>query len=601
MRIAPLCMWGLLALATLGSAAAESAAPTISGTPRRFISAGEFYEFKPIASDADGNPLTFSVRGLPPWLKLNSGTGVISGTPTNDVAGDSSDILLSVSDGQSSAALPLFFTSVMAVLPALEPAPANNKAPLISGTPMLTVAPSQAYSFTPSASDPESRPLTYLVWNKPTWANFSTTTGRLSGTPDASQAGTYSNILISARDGYLTTPLTSFTVTVTATSSGSGGTGTSGGTITTNHPPIIAGTPATTVRVGSAYSFWPAMWDQESDPLTFSISGKPAWATFNTISGSLVGTPTSAHVGTYSNIVITTTDGKASVSLPAFSITVTAGTTNRPPTISGSPATSVTVGSAYSFTPTASDPDGNPLGFSITGKPAWATFSIANGRLSGTPTSAQVGTYSSIVISANDGTATVALPAFTLSVVAGANGAPTISGSPKTTVQAGSAYAFTPTASDPEGNALTFSISGRPAWSAFNASTGALSGTPNSTQMGTYSSIVISVSDGTSSRSLPAFSINVTSPGTGTGTATLGWTAPTQNTDGTTLTTLAGFKLYHGTSAASLTDVRTISSPGVTTFVFDQLPTGTHYFAVSAVNSSGTESARSAVGSKTIP
>jgi hypothetical protein len=163
------------------------------------------------------------------------------------------------------------------------------------------------------------------------------------------------------------------------------------------------------------------------------------------------------------------------------------------------------------------------------------------------------------------------------------------------------AYAFTPTASDPEGNALTFSITGRPAWTSFNTSSGALTGTPNSSQVGTYASIAISVSDGTSARSLPAFSINVTSAGAGTGAATLGWTAPTQNTDGTVLTNLAGYKLYHGTSAASLTDVRSISSPGVTTYVFDQLATGTHYFAVTAVNSSGTESPQSAVGSKVIP
>jgi hypothetical protein len=119
--------------------------------------------------------------------------------------------------------------------------------------------------------------------------------------------------------------------------------------------------------------------------------------------------------------------------------------------------------------------------------------------------------------------------------------------------------------------------------------------------VGTYSSIGISVSDGTSARSLQAFSITVTSVGTGTGAATLGWSAPTLNTDGTALTNLAGYKLYHGTSAASLTDVRSISSPGITTYVFDQLPAGTHYFAMTAVNSSGTEGLQSAVGSKVIP
>jgi hypothetical protein len=58
---------------------------------------------------------------------------------------------------------------------------------------------------------------------------------------------------------------------------------------------------------------------------------------------------------------------------------------NRAPSISGTPPTTATVGRAYSFTPTASDPDGQVLKFSINWKPAWASFSKTTGRLSGTP------------------------------------------------------------------------------------------------------------------------------------------------------------------------------------------------------------------------
>jgi hypothetical protein len=288
--------------------------------------------------------------------------------------------------------------------------------------------------------------------------------------------------------------------------------------------------------------------------------------------------------------------------MPAFSINVTAPA-NRAPTISGSPSTAVQAGTGYTFTPSASDADGNTLGYSIANKPSWATFSVSSGQLSGTPGSSQVGTYSSIVISVSDGTATASLPAFGITVSAApvTNNPPTISGSPRTTIQAGTAYSFTPSASDPDFNTLTFSISGLPTWASFNAGTGALTGTPDSSRVGTYSNIVITVSDGVASRSLPAFSIAVTSAGTGNGTATLSWSAPTQNTDGTALTNLSGYKVYHGTSASSLTDVRTISNAGITTFVFDQLAAGAHYFAVSAVNSAGTESAMSNVGRKTIP
>jgi hypothetical protein len=190
------------------------------------------------------------------------------------------------------------------------------------------------------------------------------------------------------------------------------------------------------------------------------------------------------------------------------------------------------------------------------------------------------------------------------------NTAPVISGTPATSVVAESAYSFTPTASDADGNTLGFSVANKPAWATFSIATGALGGSPTAAQVGDYPNIVISVSDGTASRSLPAFSIAVTtpppttppvtSPLPPTGTATLNWYAPTTNTDGTALVDLAGYRVYHGTSASALTDVRTISSPGILTYVFEGLASGTHYFAVSAVNSAGVEGARSATGSKAI-
>lgn len=90
------------------------------------------------------------------------------------------------------------------------------------------------------------------------------------------------------------------------------------------------------------------------------------------------------------------------------------------------------------------------------------------------------------------------------------NTAPSISGTPATTVVAGSAYSFTPTATDTDGDALTYSIHNPPAWASFNTSTGQLSGSPASSDVGTDSNITISVSDGHASAALPAFSISVT-------------------------------------------------------------------------------------------
>ena len=183
---------------------------------------------------------------------------------------------------------------------------------------------------------------------------------------------------------------------------------------------------------------------------------------------------------------------------------------NSAPSISGTAPLQVTAGNTYGFTPTVSDPDGDPLSFSISGLPRWASFDSSTGKLSGTPQSGDVGTYSNIFITVSDGTDSVSIGPFAVVVVADtSNSAPSISGTAATQVTAGNSYGFTPTANDADGDTLTFSISGLPGWASFNSSNGALSGTPKSGDVGTYSNIVITVSDGSASASLAPFSVAV--------------------------------------------------------------------------------------------
>ena len=347
---------------------------------------------------------------------------------------------------------------------------------------------------------------------------------------------------------------------------------------------------------GQAYSFTPSASDPEGQPLTFSIANKPSWASFSASTGQLSGTPAAANAGTYSGIVITASDGSMSSSLAAFSITVTAA--NRAPTISGSPATGVVSGQAYAFAPTASDPDGQTLAFGIANKPSWATFSTTTGALTGTPSAANAGTYANIVISVSDGSLSATLPAFSITVTA-ANRAPTISGTPATSVNSGSAYSFTPTASDPDGQTLAFGIANKPSWATFNTSTGQLSGTPTSANAGTYSNIVISVSDGSLSATLPAFAVTVNAPVSGT--ATLTWSAPTLNSDGSALTNLSGYKVRYGTSPTSLTQLLDVPGAAVTGASIEGLSAGTWYFTVSSYNNTGVESAQTSPVSFTVP
>lgn len=182
------------------------------------------------------------------------------------------------------------------------------------------------------------------------------------------------------------------------------------------------------------------------------------------------------------------------------------------------------------------------------------------------------------------------------------NQAPTISGSPGARVVAGQKYTFVPVAADPDGNSLGFSIENRPSWAAFDTATGRLTGTPATSNAGAFADIRISVSDGKATTALSAFTLTVaaTSADAATGAVTLSWVAPTENTDGTALTNLVGYRIHYGTSADELTQEISINTIGTTTYMITDLAPATYFFAIKAFTSEGAESALSDIASKTI-
>jgi hypothetical protein len=180
-------------------------------------------------------------------------------------------------------------------------------------------------------------------------------------------------------------------------------------------------------------------------------------------------------------------------------------------------------------------------------------------------------------------------------------------GTPPTTVKENYYYGFQTWATDTTGRAVSYSIKNKPAWATFDTRYGHLYGVPTASNVGTYSNIVIAATDGLTSASLPAFSITVTGTpvvggsGTGsTGSATLHWTPPTQNTNGSTLTDLSGYIINYGTNSSSLSSTVKVTNAGLSSYEIDGLATGTYYFAVSSYNSAGQTSSLSNKASKTI-
>ena len=237
----------------------------------------------------------------------------------------------------------------------------------------------------------------------------------------------------------------------------------------------------------------------------YTITSQPTHGELFLVGTIVEYTPIEGYVGTDSAVVVAEDEWEKITGTINYTITKEV-IPNGAPTIIGTPPSSVGLGADYSFIPTATDPNGDVLVFSIQGKPDWATFDEATGALTGvvpnTPT-----TVSGIIISCSDGEFTTSLPEFEITT-SDDNHAPQIQGKPTTQILEGDTYSFSPTASDADGDELVFSIASKPHWANFDESTGKLSGVVE-LNPSTVKGVIISVSDGAKVSSLPSFDIEV--------------------------------------------------------------------------------------------
>ncbi|MBE0641808.1 MAG: putative Ig domain-containing protein, partial [Bacteroidales bacterium] len=253
-----------------------------------------------------------------------------------------------------------------------------------------------AFSLTINATDPDNNSLTYSASGLPSGAVFAASTRTFTWTPGNDQSGTY-QVTFRVSDGSLSD---SETVAL-AVANG-------------NAAPILNAIGAQAIGENSLLTFEVSASDANGDNLVYSASGLPAGAVFNGTQRRFSWTPGYSQAGSYS-VLFTVTDGVYTDSEP---VSITVSNINRAPVISGTPGGSVMATGTYSFTPVASDPDGDTVTFSIVNKPVWAVFDTATGKLNGSPSESQVGNNPGILISANDGHRSTPLTAFTIEVTA---------------------------------------------------------------------------------------------------------------------------------------------------------------------------------------
>lgn len=169
------------------------------------------------------------------------------------------------------------------------------------------------------------------------------------------------------------------------------------------------------------------------------------------------------------------------------------------------------------------------------------------------------------------------------------NTAPVISGDPTNDILVNQYYSFKPSASDADGDNLSFIVANLPDWATFDSTTGEIDGTPS--QNNSYKSIVISVTDGTHTTSLNAFDINVTLPDPVQ--VTLTWQIPSEDVNGDPIDNVDAFKIYYGVNQGNHDYSITVTDGQATSHTINNLSPGNYYFAMVAITDTGMESALS--------
>jgi LmbE family N-acetylglucosaminyl deacetylase len=316
-----------------------------------------------------------------------------------------------------------------------------------------------------AAFDADGDTLTYSASGLPYGLSINSSMGRITGTPTA--AGTF-NVSVTVNDGRGGSDTETFTWTVAPA----------------NVAPVLTNPGAQDGIVGEVVNLQVTATDADGDTLGYAATGLPAGLTINTSTGRISGTPTAA--GTF-NVSVTVNDGRGGSDTETFTWTVAPA--NVAPVLTNPGAQDGIVGEVVNLQVTATDADGDTLGYAATGLPAGLTINTSTGRISGTPTAA--GTFN-VSVTVNDGRGGSDTETFTWTV-AQANVAPVLTNPGNQSGTVGTALSLQLGASDADGDTLGYAAVGLPAGLTINTSTGRISGTPITP--GT-SNVTIAVSDG---------------------------------------------------------------------------------------------------------
>ncbi len=457
---------------TIGAVASvpANAAPVIRSLPVNPTRLGELYQYQFDAYDPNGDQLTYTLDVKPTGMNISS-SGLITWSPTTT---GQFNVTLKVSD-------PLAAFQTQSYVLTVDAPVSTNKPPVITSSPSGPAAKDRAWTYDVDATDPNGDTITYSLDVKPTGATISSTTGLVSWT--STGGGSY-RFVAKATDSRGASTTQEFYLPVDS-----------------NAAPVITSTPGATNNINMPYSYQMVVDDPNpGEVLTYRfvsltpLSGQTAQSNVPTISstsGLLTWTP---NVLGQWKIVVAVTDLAGAGDSQTFTVAVQDPMNNHAPQFTDPPGNQATVNLNYVQQLKATDQDSDPLTYTLVSGPAGLKVD-ASGVVQWKPTSSQITTTTphSFTVQVLDGRGGMDQEIYAINVSANPdNQPPKITSTPKLTAVANLQYVYSPTATDPNSDTLTWAVYGATVGSAaptgvlINPQTGLLTWKPTIGQVGEH-------------------------------------------------------------------------------------------------------------------
>ena len=425
-------------------------------------------------SDADSDTLTYAIVNGPANGVLSGSAPNLTYTPNTDFFGADSFTFQS-SDGAANSSLATVSIDVIEFV---------NSAP-VADAQSVTMDENTAVSITLTASDADGHPLTYSVVDAPANGSLSGTVPNLTYTPNTDYVGADS-FTFRANDGEADSNLATVAITVNST----------------NTAPV-ANAQSVSTDENTAVSITLTASDADGDALTYSVVDSPANGSLSGTAPNLTYTPNTDYVGADS-FTFKVNDGEVDSNVATVSIAVNG--VNATP-VANAQSISMDENTAVSITLTGSDADGDALTYSVVDSPANGSLSGIAPNLTYTPSPDFVGN-DSFTFKVNDGF--VDSNVATVSITVNNVNMPPVANSQSVSTDENTAVSITLTASDADGDALTYSVVDAPANGSLSGTAPNLTYTPNIDFVGA-DSFTFEVNDGAADSNLATVSITVNS------------------------------------------------------------------------------------------